>query len=1037
MRSVLTFGAVASAWALVAAVRPGDFKKCEDTSLCRRFRRIAEHAETTGVVSPYSVPSGGEMDGHQLRLDVSSALHPDIRFDMVFSFFEDGTARVQMDQGGERYNNLRRYNEAPVWAIAQMPEPASNIAMEYSSDTQKTTVQWGTAQNEMILEHEPLRVQFVRDGIVQMILNDRSLLHMEHFRPKPEVFPSPEEPEDAKSSLVFQKRAADLATRHGRRSKPSRETIEHWAGFEKEDHGEWEESWSGTKDSKPKGPEGLGLDVSFPGYGTLFGLPEHASPLSLRSTRAPPAGEEEEAGRFTDPYRLMNTDVFEYEYDSPMALYGNAPILHAQSKGSGVSVLWLNAAETWVDLHKTKRRPGPAVPKGRASERSSLDETLVKGGTSDLSSHAHFFSEAGVLDLFVFLGPSAEVNMERFTSLVGRTALPQYFAIGYHQCRWNYLSDDDVKDVSVQFDEADMPMDVIWLDVEYSKTRMYGVWDKRSFIDPLGMVEALDERGRKLVIIIDPHLKTTSEYYLYDEAKKGDLLVKNADGKTDYEGECWPGQSSWIDVFNPKVWEWWISQFLLPKGKLEGNARNLFVWNDMSEPAIFSGPEVTSPKDVIHHGNWENRDLHNINGLIYQNLTSIGLTRRELGTKDKHGLSGVERRPFVLSRAWWLGSQRFGAIWTGDNMGTWEHFAGSVPMILQNGLGGMSFCGADIGGFFGNPDEELLVRWYQAGIFEPFFRAHAHIDTKRREPYLYDGEPRKAMRGLLQLRYQLLPVWYTAFWQSNVAGQPVLKTQHLLFPHDENGFAVGDQFYLGDSGLLVKPPVTQGVDRVEMYLAEDQMYYHYFTQHEYRGAQSGRRVTVPAPLTNEVPLLIRGGSILPVRERNRRAAELQRRDPFTLYIALSRNRQGTRAEGELYMDDGQTFAYRDQNAFIARHFVLAQEKGVHRLRASALTGKDAKIPNSDATALQTAHNPFVQEIQSVRVERIVILGLEQEPRTIVAHAADGRTETLSFTWRAAAKVARSATDSSEMRASELVIRDPRMLIAQDWSVEIQ
>lgn len=1032
MRRAVLAMVLAWAAAAVLAVRPNDFKACKDTSLCRRFRAIAEHVEATDAPSPYALGDTAHTDegGARLRWPVHSALYPNISFELSLTLFDDGNARVQMDEVGARYNQWKRYDETAMWTIAEMPALATDIVASYDAKTHTTTVRWSAHGNEAVLEHEPLRVRFVRDGVPQVLLNDRALLHMEHFRPKPEPFPRiKEEGEgDAKASLAFQQRAQEIAAHHGRRTPPTPATIEAWAAFEKEDHGEWEESWSRVLDSKPKGPEGIGLDVSFPGYETLYGLPEHASPLSLRSTRAPPngTGDAPEPGRYTDPYRLMNTDVFEYEYDSPMALYGSAPVLHAQSKGSAVSVLWLNAAETWVDVHKTTRRPGPAPARGKPTDASRIDPALLRGGSAARSAHAHFFSEAGVLDLFVFLGPSAEVNMARFTSLVGRTALPQYFALGYHQSRWNYLSDADVVHVSEDFDTADMPMDVVWLDIEWSKDHMYGVWDKRAFKDPAGMVRALDERGRKLVIIMDPHLKKTKNYYLYSEAKEKGLFVRNADGQSDYEAVCWSGDASWIDVFNPKTWPWWIEQHLLAAQKLEANARNVFIWNDMSEPAIFTGPEVTSPKDVIHYPHWENRDLHNINGMILQNLTSIGLTRRELGTTDAHGQRGVERRPFVLSRAWWLGSQRFGAVWTGDNLGTWEHFAGTVAMLLQNGLGGMSFCGADIGGFFGNPDEELLVRWYQAGIFEPFFRAHAHIDTKRREPYLYEGATRDALRRLLQLRYQLLPVWYTAFWKSGTTGQPVLRPQHLLFPLDTHGFAIDDQFYLGDAGLLVKPPVVRGAKSVQMYLAEDQRYYHYYTKHEYRGAPTGLNVTVPAPLTHELPVLLRGGSVLPTHARNRRAAELQHGDPYTLIVALARNRQGVRARGELYMDDGQTFAYRDANAFLARQWVVQQDGGRHRLAASSL--------ESHGEALQVADNAYVRSTRA-RVERIVVLGLEQAPSSVTAIDSAGNATPLEFTWRAAEKVTHSDTDSSQMRASELTIRDPRVLIADDWIVE--
>lgn len=82
---------------------------------------------------------------------------------------------------------------------------------------------------------------------------------------------------------------------------------------------------------------------------------------------------------------------------------------------------------------------------------------------------------------------------------------------------------------------------------------------------------------------------------------------------------------------------------------------------------------------------------------------------------------------------------------------------------------------ADVGGFFGDPSPEMLVRWYQAGAFMPFFRAHAHIDTKRREPYLFDEPIRSMLRDAIRLRYQLLPVWYNAFREASVSGTPTMR----------------------------------------------------------------------------------------------------------------------------------------------------------------------------------------------------------------------------------------------------------------------
>lgn len=130
---------------------------------------------------------------------------------------------------------------------------------------------------------------------------------------------------------------------------------------------------------------------------------------------------------------------------------------------------------------------------------------------------------------------------------------------------------------------------------------------------------------------------------------------------------------------------------------------------------------------------------------------------------------------------------------------------------------------ADVGGFFGNPTHELLVRWYQAGAFMPFFRAHAHIDTKRREPYLFEEPIRGYIKDALRLRYALLPVWYNAFKEASVWGLPVIRPQYAVFPGDEKGFKVDDQYYIGGEGLLFKPVVQEGAVTTEVYISDDQV----------------------------------------------------------------------------------------------------------------------------------------------------------------------------------------------------------------------
>jgi mannosyl-oligosaccharide alpha-1,3-glucosidase len=192
----------------------------------------------------------------------------------------------------------------------------------------------------------------------------------------------------------------------------------------------------------------------------------------------------------------------------------------------------------------------------------------------------------------------------------------------------------------------------------------------------------------QMVVIIDPHLKRSSDYPPYSEASAKGLLVQNKDG-SEYEGWCWPGSSSWVDFFNPASWPWWHNKFSTIAGEeftWTKSTNDIHIWNDMNEPSVFNGPEISMQRDNIHHGGWEHRDIHNINGMLFTNATWNGVYKRSSGTQ----------RPFVLTRSFFAGSQRFGAMWTGDNLGTWEHMAVGLKMVLANNIAGMTFSGCKL-----------------------------------------------------------------------------------------------------------------------------------------------------------------------------------------------------------------------------------------------------------------------------------------------------------------------------------------------------
>ncbi|WVR05419.1 hypothetical protein IAU60_002434 [Kwoniella sp. DSM 27419] len=926
----------------ILAVKQEDFKQCHQTSICRRLRSIAnrqENAPAGTFESPYSLSEPSVITEGAWKWAVQSTLYPQVHFELRVDVLEEGEGivRVRVDEVGSA-TPFKRYDEAAKWALLDA-NPALSASASLRTTRGKSVITYGPASSKLSLEiqHAPLKITQLRNGKPEVVFNDRSLFHMEHFRIK----------DIEKTEELFGE--AEQMVLQGDRQDRS------W--FEESDADMFEESWKKWRDSKPKGPEGFSLDLTFPGVKHIYGLPEHASPLSLPDTTGPNA-------HYADPYRLFNVDIFEYLADSPMSLYGAIPLLHAHSASHSVGVLNLVASETWVDV------------------RHDTDGVRT-----------HWISESGILDVLLLPGPKPQQLFEQYAVLTGPTPLPPQWSTAYHQCRWNYNDEEDVLEVDRRFDEADIPLDVTWLDIEYAEEHRYFDWDPKVFPNPVKMLDAVASKGRK----------KAESFRIYKDSKDLDVLIKKADG-TNFEGWCWTGSSVWVDFFNQNAWTWWTKMFNFDTWKQSTNA--LFIWNDMNEPSVFDGPEVSMPRDNLHAGGWEHRDVHNINGMMFHNQTSQALIARENPAK----------RPFVLSRSFFAGSHRYGAIWTGDNMGDWEHLAGETAMLLSNNIAGMVFSGADVGGFFGNPSHELLVRWYQAGAFMPFFRAHAHIDTKRREPYLFEEPIRGYLRDAIRLRYTLLPVWYNAFHDASVYGSAIMRPQYAVFPEDEQGFGIDDQYYVGDSGLLFKPVTVEGAETSQVYISDAQPYYDYFSHHVYPAA-AGQTLTIDTPL-DKFPLLIRGGSILPIRSRVRRSSPLMWQDPFTLVIAVSKEGQ---ASGQLYLDDGVGFTYQ-QGDYVWRSFDFDGKT----LRSTAKSRASSSIVSKASTlASYDENNGWAQAISHVKVESIVMLGLDERPVSI---KADGQE--LTWSW----EEGMGGKGKKAGGASKLTVKNPGVGVVGDWDI---
>uniref|UniRef100_A0A8C7TCF9 Neutral alpha-glucosidase AB n=1 Tax=Oncorhynchus mykiss TaxID=8022 RepID=A0A8C7TCF9_ONCMY len=757
--------------------------------------------------------------------------------------------RLQGNMTRVKINELK-----PLKPRFEVPDVLSLL----SRDENGVVLSLGADSQRLIVSAKPFRLDIMEGREVLLSLNSRGLLAFEHLRIRKDTL------------LCNYFHLSPLLFLPSLKAKED----------EKVEDGMWEETFKSHTDSKPNGPSSISLDFSLPGVENVYGIPEHADSLKLKAT---------DGG---DPYRLFNLDVFQYEVFNPMALYGAIPVMLSHSAQRTMGIFWLNAAETWVDISSNTA--------GKTVFGQMLD--YVQGSSETPQTDVRWISESGIIDVFIMLGPTPTDVFSQYASLTGTQAFPPLSALAYHQCRWNYNDQEDVAAVDQGFDDHDIPYDFIWLDIEHTDGKRYFTWDPHKFPQPKDMLQGLLDKRRKMVTIVDPHIKVDSSYKIHNEIRSKGFYVKSKDGG-DYEGWCWPGNSGYPDFTNPEMRAWWASMFAYDQ--YEGSMENMYTWNDMNEPSVFNGPEVTMHKDALH-GNWENRDLHNLYGLYVQRATAEGLIER----------SGGVERPFVLARAFFAGSQRYGAVWTGDNAAEWEHLKISIPMCLSLGLVGVSFCGADVGGFFKSPSTELLVRWYQTGAYQPFFRAHAHLDTPRREPWLFGPENTALIREAVRQRYALLPYWYQLFYHAHHSGQPVMRPLWVEYPQDTATFSMDDQFLLGED-LLVHPVTEEGARGVTAYLpGKGEVWFDVHTFQKHNGAQN---LYIPVTISS-IPVFQRGGSIISRKARVRRSSSCMEHDPYTLFVALSPKRF---AQGELYIDDGHTFNFDKQKQFIHRRFSFA------------------------------------------------------------------------------------------------------------------
>lgn len=583
----------------------------------------------------------------------------------------------------------------------------------------------------------------------------------------------------------------------------------------------------------------------------FFGLGDKPCALNLRGRR----------------FEMWGADHYKFHPDSD-PLYKSIPFFMCLNEGTQYGIFFDNTMRSYFDFGKER-----------------ADRLL-------------FGADGGVMDYYFICGESALDTVQTYTRLTGLPPLPPLWALGYHQSKWSYYPEKVVYDLAAEFRSRNIPCDAIHLDIHHMKQYQALTWDRVRFPDPPGMIRNLGEQGFKVVTIIDPGIKINPDNYVWRSGFESNVFCRRHDGAL-LEGEVWPGTCTFPDFTNPTTRYWWADLFKRQVG--EYGVRG--IWTDMNEPALF--PNRTFPDDTRHNYDGfycSHLKAHNVYGQCMARATRMGME-----------LAAPQHRPFVLSRAGFAGLQRWAATWTGDNYSDWENLKMANLMVQRLSASGVSFCGADTGGFLGRPTPELFCRWMQMAAFHVFFRNHNNDEYGGQEPWCFGPVVEEMVRTAIAQRYRLLPYLYTQFYRYSTQGIPIIRSLALMYPHNTDTYWRSSEFFLGDS-LYVVPVHHPGESGRFMYVPPGH-WYSLWT--DAPAPESDAEAWVATPMSH-IPVYVRGGSVIPRWPVQQYVGEMEN-PPLTLDIWWAPETTSTE---ELYEDAGDGLAHR-LGDYLLHHYAYA------------------------------------------------------------------------------------------------------------------
>ena len=485
------------------------------------------------------------------------------------------------------------------------------------------------------------------------------------------------------------------------------------------------------------------------------------------------------------------------------------------------------------------------------------------------------------MNVYIINGDGILDIVRQFRKLIGKSYVPPKWAFGFGQCRWSYETSDRIDEVIKGYDDNDMLISSVYMDIDYmERYKDFTVSDER-FPEFKEFVSKVRNEGIRLVPIIDAGVKIEDGYKVYEEGVNNNYFVKDKDGN-DYITAVWPGYTHFPDFLNKESRQWFGEKYkvLLDEG-IEG------FWNDMNEPAIFysknkleeikkslSEIDIENDDDKLLDIKWKFNELannsddysamyHNIDGKIVNhdkvhNLYGYNMSR---AAGEAFERLSPDKRILMFSRSSYIGMHRYSGIWMGDNCSWWSHILLNLKMLPSLNMCGFLYIGADVGGFGSNATEDLVMRWMALGVFTPLFRNHSALGTRNQECYQFTNT--LDFKNIIDVRYRLLPFIYNEYMKATQDDDMMFRPLAFIYTEDKMAKEIEDQLMLGEN-IMIAPVYTQNVTGRYVYLPENMTFVKFTGEGKIITEKLDRGVHYVNVELNEVPLFIREGKRIPV-----------------------------------------------------------------------------------------------------------------------------------------------------------------------------